>query len=132
MWTPGRRSISCGATHRDRNSPRPRTFPATRFDPQLHVHNPTFSSILTETGRVSSLNLDLLEGEVKVAGAIGHAQLATVARKHGVRVSLGPNGEARLDDVPEWLRKFHSRRTIEGTEAAKDYAAGARVRTGTS
>jgi TrwC relaxase/AAA domain len=97
--------------------------PVTRFDPQLHVHNPTFSSILTETGRLSSLNLDLLEGEVKVAGAIGHARLATVARKHGVRVSLGPNGEARLDDVPEWLRKFHSRRTTEGTDAAKDYAA---------
>ncbi len=97
--------------------------PVTRFDPQLHVHNPTFSSILTETGRVSSLNLNLLEGEVKVAGAIGHAQLATLARKHGVRVSLGPSGEARLDDVPEWLRKFHSRRTIEGTEKAKEYAA---------
>ena len=97
--------------------------PVTRFDPQLHVHNPTFSSILTETGRVSSLNLDLLEGEVKVAGAIGHAQLATIARKHGVRVSLGPNGEARLDDVPEWLRQFHSRRHTEGAEAAKDYAA---------
>jgi len=97
--------------------------PVTRFDPQLHIHNPTLSSTLTETGRISSLNLDLLDGEVKVAGAIGHAQLATIARRHGVRVSLGPNGEARLDDVPEWLRKFHSRRTIEGTDAAKDYAA---------
>lgn len=97
--------------------------PSPRFDPQLHVHNPVFASILTDSGRVSSLNLDLLEGEVKVAGAIGHAKLATLARQHGTRVILGPHGEARLADVPDWLRQFHSRRTVEGTEAAKAYAA---------
>jgi hypothetical protein len=99
-----------------------RDVPVSKFDPQLHIHNPTLSSMLTESGRISAVNLDLLEGEIKVAGAIGHAALATAARRYGVSVSIGPHGEARLNDVPEWLRTFHSRRTIEGTQAAREYA----------
>ena len=92
-------------------------------DPNVHNHNVVPSSILTASGRVASLNLDLLDGEVKVFGAIGHAALATRARRYGMDVALGPNGEARLTAVPEWVRQFHSRRSTEGIKAARKFAA---------
>ena len=93
-----------------------------KVDPNLHVHNPVFSSMLTPSGRIASLNIDLLDGEIKVCGAVFHAAIATHAREYGINVALGPHGEARFTDVSEGLRQFHSRRTIEGADAAKEYA----------
>jgi hypothetical protein len=91
-------------------------------DPHVHRHNVVFSSMLTESGRVASVNLDLLDGEVKTTGAVSSAALATFAREHGMDVVLGPHGEARLASIPDWLRDFYSRRTTQGTDAARDYA----------
>jgi nucleoid DNA-binding protein len=99
----------------------PRDVPGGRYDPHLHVHNPVLSSMLTASGRISSVNIDLLDGEVKIFGAVGHAAFATEARQYGIDVSLGPNGEARIAAVPEWLRQFMSRRTTEGTKAAEAF-----------
>ena len=74
----------------------PRDVPGGRYDPHLHVHNPVLSSMLTASGRISSVNIGLLDGEVKVFGAVGHAAFATEARQYGIDVTLGPNGEARI------------------------------------
>ncbi len=94
-----------------------------QVDPNLHVHNVVLSSMMTESGQMAAINLDLLDGEIKVFGAVGHAALATHARTYGINVAIGPHGEARFTDVSEGLRTFYSRRTTEGTEAAKAYAA---------
>jgi HEPN domain-containing protein len=99
----------------------PRDVPGGRYDPHLHVHNPVLSSMLTASGRISSVNIGLLDGEVKVFGAVGHAAFATEARQYGIDVTLGPNGEARIAAVPDWLRQFMSRRTTEGTKAAEAF-----------
>jgi hypothetical protein len=98
-----------------------RDIPGGRFDPHLHVHNPTFSSMLTASGRISSVNMNLIKGETKVFGAVGHAALATEARQYGIDVTIGQNGEARIAAIPEWLRQFMSRRTTEGTKAAEAF-----------
>jgi hypothetical protein len=100
----------------------PREVPVATADPNLHQHVVVLSSLLTDGGHVGALHLNRLKGEVKVIGAVFHAAIATRARRFGVDIALGPNGEARVAGVPEWVRTFHSRRATQGESAARDYA----------
>ena len=99
-----------------------RSVPGGMSDVNLHQHRIVMSSVMTKDGHIGSLDLSRLRGEVKVLGAVFHAGIATRLRRFGIDVTLGPSGEARIGDLPEWVRKFHSRRTIQGEESAQEWA----------
>ena len=94
-------------------------------DPQLHSHVAVPNAVLTESGRVGGLDLQRLEGRVHEWGALYQAHLATKLRRHGIGVVLDETtGAARITAIPESVRAAFSKRTINGTEAARAYAAG--------
>jgi hypothetical protein len=92
-------------------------------DPQLHTHVAIPNVVLTEGGRVGGLDLQRLEGRIKEFGAYYQAHLATGLRRHGVEVVLDPaTGAASLTAIPEAAVQAFSKRTQQGTEAARGYA----------
>ena len=92
-------------------------------DPQLHTHVAIPNVVLTADGRVGGLDLQRLEGRVHEFGAYYQAQLATNLRRHGVEVVLdAETGAARLTAIPLSVRAAFSKRTMNGTEAARAYA----------
>jgi hypothetical protein len=92
-------------------------------DPQLHTHVAIPNVVLTEGGRVGGLDLQRLDGRIKEFGAYYQAHLATNLRRHGVEVALdSATGSARLTAIPEPVRATFSKRTQQGTEAARSYA----------
>ena len=94
-------------------------------DPQLHTHVAVPNAVLTESGRVGGLDLQRLEGRVHEWGALYQAHLATNLRRHGVDVALDAGtGAARITAIPEPVRAAFSKRTMNGTDAARAYAAG--------
>ena len=100
----------------------PMELPTSKADAQLHGHVITLSACMTKDGHVGSV--PFAELEVKTFGAVFHASLATRLRQGGVDVALGPNGEARITDIPETYRDFTSRRSAQGEQAAQEWAAG--------
>ncbi len=93
-------------------------------DPQLHTHLAVPNVVLTDTGRVGAMDLDKLEGRVHEFGAYYQAHVASNLRRHGVEVVLDERtGAARLTAIPEHVRHAFSKRTRNGTEAAREYAA---------
>ncbi len=93
-------------------------------DPQLHTHVAVHNVVLTDTGRVGAMDLDKLQGRIHEFGAYYQAHVATNLRRHGVEVMLDERtGAARLAAVPDQVRDAFSKRTRNGTEAAREYAA---------
>lgn len=94
-------------------------------DPQLHTHVAVPNVVLIDSGRVGGLDLQRLEGRVHEWGALYQAHLASNLRRAGIAVTLDTaTGAARIAAIPEPVRTAFSRRTVGGTEAARDYAAG--------
>ncbi|WP_265887131.1 MobF family relaxase, partial [Roseomonas mucosa] len=92
-------------------------------DPQLHTHVAIPNVVLTADGRVGGLDLQRLAGRVHEFGAVYQAFLADNLRRHGAEVALDPvTGAARLVAIPERVREAFSKRTRNGTEAARDFA----------
>jgi TrwC relaxase/AAA domain len=101
----------------------PREVPLQTADPQLHTHATMFNAVLTESGRLGSLDLDRLDGFVKEGGAIYQAAAATRARRAGIIVVLDDKtGAARLADVPGSVREMFSKRSREALSAARALA----------
>lgn len=101
----------------------PREVPLQTADPQLHTHVTVFNAVLTESGRLGSLDLDRLDGFVKEGGAIYQAAVATRARRAGIEAVLDEKtGAARLADVPAPIRAVFSKRAGEAREAARELA----------
>lgn len=93
-------------------------------DPQLHTHVAVPNVVLTDTGRVGAMDLDKLHGRIHEFGAYYQAHVATNLRRHGVEVVLDERtGAARLAAIPDQVRDAFSKRTRNGTEAAREYAA---------
>ena len=93
-------------------------------DPALHSHMLVPSVVLTESGRVGSLDLDTMAGKTHSWGAIYQAFLATNLKRLGADVALDERtGAARLTAVPDGVRDAFSKRTKDGTEAAREFAA---------
>jgi TrwC relaxase/AAA domain len=93
-------------------------------DMQLHTHTAVMNAVLTESGRVGGLDLAELDGRIKEWGALYQAFLATNLRRHGVDVVLDDRTQmARLTAVPERVSEHFSKRTVNGTAAARAYAA---------
>jgi hypothetical protein len=92
-------------------------------DPQLHTHVAIPNVVLTAAGRIGGLDLQRLEGRVHEFGAYYQAQLATRLRRQGVAVVLDPEtGAARIAAIPKHVLEAFSKRTMNGTEAARSYA----------
>ena len=101
----------------------PREVPLQTADPQLHTHATVFNAVLTESGRLGSLDLDRLDGFVKEGGAVYQAAVATRARRAGIDVTLDDRtGAARLADIPTAAREMFSKRSREALSAARDLA----------
>ena len=92
-------------------------------DPQLHTHTALLNAVLTDSGRLGSIDLDMIAGRVKEWGALYQAHVATNLRRHGVDVALDEKtGAARLTAVPGSMRDAMSKRTRDGSEAAREHA----------
>ena len=101
----------------------PREVPLQTADPQLHTHVTVLNAVLTESGRLGSIDLDRLDGFVKEGGAIYQAAVATRARRVGIEVVLdAKTGAARLADIADAMRLAFSKRAREAREAARELA----------
>ncbi|MCF3948178.1 MobF family relaxase [Acidiphilium iwatense] len=93
-------------------------------DPQLHTHVAVPNLIVTDSGRVVSLNTMRMHGRIHEWGAIYQAHLGQNLRRLGARVELDrTTGAARLSAVPEAIRASFSKRTRDALADAKTYAA---------
>ena len=101
----------------------PREVPLQTADPQLHTHCTVFNAVLTDSGRLGSIDLDRLDGFVKEGGAIYQAAVATRARRAGIDVVLDTTtGAARLTEIPSSVREMFSKRSREALSAARELA----------
>ncbi len=92
-------------------------------DMQVHTHVAVPNVVETPSGRVGSLDLAQLEGRILEWGALYQAYLASNLRVHGVKMELDQRTEmARVSAVPDTVIAQFSRRTLNGTDAARAYA----------
>lgn len=92
-------------------------------DMQIHTHVAVPNVVETPTGRVGGLDLAQLEGRIHEWGALYQAYLASNLRTHGVQMELDQRTElARVSAIPEHVVTHFSRRTLNGTDAARAYA----------
>ena len=93
-------------------------------DMQVHTHVAVFNAVQTASGRLGSLDLAQLEGRIHEWGALYQAYLASNLRMYGARVELDRRTEmARLPAVPDHVVAQFSKRTLNGTDAARAYAS---------
>jgi len=74
----------------------------TAGDPHAHIHNSLWNMVVTEDGRIGSLDSQrLTDARVKLWGAYAQAELAQRLRSLGVRVAVDPSGRfAVLPAIP--------------------------------
>lgn len=95
----------------------------TGADPQAHIHNALFNVVVTEDGRVGSLDTKRLHSRVHEFGAYFQARLADHLRKLGVEIGYDEHEAAVVATaVPQHASDHFSRRTADVTRAAKAYA----------
>ena len=93
-------------------------------DPQLHTHSTLLNAVLTDSGRVGSLDLDQLDGLVRELGATYQAFLARNLRRHGIEVALdAKTGAARITAIPQHVRDHFSKRSMAAEDLAREFAA---------
>lgn len=93
-------------------------------DPQTHVHNPFFNLVVTDDGRLGSLDTQhLTNTRVHVWGALGQAVLAEEMRRLGVRVAVDPTGRfAVLPAIDQRVVDHFSKGHRQAERNAKKYA----------
>ena len=92
-------------------------------DPNLHTHVAVANAVLTENGRVGSLDLQRLDGRIHEFGAYYQAHLAQNLRRLGVETKLDERaGAARLTAIPDEVRDAFSKRTRDAEGDARAYA----------
>ncbi len=98
--------------------------PSGAGDPQLHTHCAVPNLVLTDGGHLGALDLNPTRTRIHEFGAFYQAQIAANLRRVGVAVELEERtGMARLPAVPEAVCEAFSKRTRDGTEAAREEAA---------
>ncbi|WP_338666245.1 MobF family relaxase (plasmid) [Pararoseomonas sp. SCSIO 73927] len=103
---------------------RPDRDPSGAGDPQLHTHCAVPNLVLTDGGHLGALDLKAAHGRIHEFGAFYQAQIAANLRRVGVAVELEERtGMARLPAIPEAVCEAFSKRTRDGTEAARAEAA---------
>ena len=94
-----------------------------KADPQIHSHNITFNAVLTKNGRITSVDMDRLDGVVKEIGGTYQAIIARELGRHGIETGLDKKtGATRLTAVPERVVKHFSKRTEDADGAARELA----------
>jgi hypothetical protein len=92
-------------------------------DMQIHTHVAVMNAVETASGRVGGLHLAQLGGRIHEFGALYQAYLATNLRQLGAEVTLDSRTEmAKLTAVPDTVEAQFSKRTVDGTAAARAYA----------
>jgi hypothetical protein len=92
-------------------------------DMQVHTHVAVMNVVETPSGRAGGLDFAQLEGRIHEWGALYQAYLASNLRVHGVQMELDQRTElARVAAIPEHVVTHFSRRTLNGTDAARAYA----------
>jgi hypothetical protein len=94
-------------------------------DPNLHTHVAVPNLVMTDGGRIGSLNLQLLNGRIREFGGVYQAWLAANLRRAGIDVGLDDRtGAARIEAIPDAVRTAFSKRTRDAEDTAREYAAG--------
>lgn len=89
-------------------------------DPQLHTHCIVPNLMVTESGRVVSVNRDLFDGRIHEFGAVYQALLARELRGIGAEVALCERTlMAKLPAIPEAACEEFSKRTRDAESAAR-------------
>jgi conjugative relaxase-like TrwC/TraI family protein len=92
-------------------------------DPNLHTHVALMNVVLTERGRVGSLDLRRLEGRVHEFGAYYQAHLAQNLREVGADMALDlETGAGQLTPIPREVRDAFSKRTLTAEQIARKWA----------
>jgi phage/plasmid primase-like uncharacterized protein len=98
--------------------------PAGAGDPQLHTHSAVPNVAVTDQGHVGALDLSPTRMRIHEYGAFYQAQLAANLRRLGIKVELDPDtATASLPAIPKRICEAFSKRTRDGTEAAREEAA---------
>lgn len=93
-------------------------------DPDLHVHFAVPNACVTDEGRVTGLDLQQMNGRVKLAGAYFHGLMATEMKALGIDTSLDhQNMGLKINAIPKWVEDRFSKRRDAGERWAKARAA---------
>ncbi|APT60333.1 conjugal transfer protein TraA (plasmid) [Roseomonas gilardii] len=93
-------------------------------DPHAHIHNALFNAVVTEDGRVGSLDTQRLHARVHEFGAYFQARLADHLRELGARVSYDRQQQAVvLDAIPQAASDLFSKGRRQVERSARAYAS---------
>jgi hypothetical protein len=92
-------------------------------DPHAHIHNALFNIVVTDDGRVGSLDTQRLHSRVHEFGAYFQARLADELRRLGARIRYDKNEQAVvLADIPDRANDLFSKGRRQVERSAKAYA----------
>jgi TrwC relaxase/AAA domain len=92
-------------------------------DPHAHIHNALFNLVVTEDGRVGSLDTQRLHSRVHEFGAFFQARLADELRRLGARTGYDKNQQAVvLEAIPQQAVDLFSKGRRQVLGSAKAYA----------
>ncbi|WP_424140223.1 MobF family relaxase [Roseomonas chloroacetimidivorans] len=95
----------------------------TDGDPHAHIHNALFNVVVTDDGRVGSLDTQQLHSRVHEFGAYFQARLAEQLRRLGARTSYDRDQQAVvLDAIPERANDLFSKGRKQVLRSARAYA----------
>jgi len=93
-------------------------------DMNIHTHYIVPNLVRTESGRLVAMNRDLMDHRIKEFGAVYQAFVSRNLRAIGIDVGLDEKKRlAFLPAIPEHVVKAFSRRSSEGEEGARMFAA---------
>jgi hypothetical protein len=93
-------------------------------DPHAHIHNALFNLVVTEEGRIGSLDTQRLHSRVHEFGGFFQARLADELRALGARIGYDKNQQAVvLEAIPEPAVDTFSKGRRQVLGSAKAYAA---------
>ena len=92
-------------------------------DPHAHIHNALFNVVVTEDGRIGSLDTQRLHAQVHEFGAYFQARLATALRALGIRTEYDKKEEAFvLPAIPQHVSDAFSKGRRKREFDARAYA----------
>lgn len=92
-------------------------------DPHAHIHNALFNVVVTEDGRVGSLDTQRLQSRVHEFGSVAQAFLGNELRRLGVRISYDKDEKAMvLDAIPQHVSDAYSKSRRQVERGAREFA----------
>lgn len=101
-----------------------RPTPDMSADMNIHSHVLVLPHVLTESGHLGALDLDHLNGKVKLFGSVYEAYVAAEARKLGIRVHFDEKrATTQLSDIPATINELFSKRSQQAHAKAQEIAS---------